>query len=1180
MLMKRIEIHGFKSFAERTEFELGKGVTCLVGPNGCGKSNVVDAVKWALGEQRPTALRGDAMADVIFKGNGRRPAMGFAEVTLVFDNSNGELRVDMTEVAITRRLYKSGDSEYLINRQAARLKDVRELFYDTGLGSNAYAVLEQGRIDAILQANNVDRRAIFEEAAGIHRFRVRKKEALRKLEKVDQNLLRVKDLQNELEGRVRSLRIQAGRAKSYVELSGRLTELRTVQYLRLATEFRERKVQLAQELEAAHAVDRESETHLAAASAAVDTCDAEVSLLRDESARLQTEQAEARASLDAHAERLENARQRGAESEQEIHTKTQQIDHLVEETERRAGELAGLEQSAADEESQRVAAERTSVAAHEAAGRARAAEHEHGRAVDAAAKELERCARAEVGLSNESAALESGARGLRQARERLVRREAELSILLERARREASELERHQSRLDEEARQSTATLESARERQRLAVERESQLRREIAETRARLAALTSRRDTLEGIIQNMEGVDVGVRQLLKATKTDASLHGVRGLLAELVAAPRGRARAIDAGLGSLASAIVVEDVAALKTALAFLRQHNGGAVQFLVLGAPAPARLSAADVGEALLDGLKPAPELEATLRAVLGHARLVDGEEALFAALGSGAFVVTRDGARLDASGAIAGRPSEKTLGFVERRAERDEVALEVERVSATLVGLEQDEARAGAECAEAALLVRESEARRQEVQEGLFQNRSAEDRLRERAQHFQRELAVSAHERLGVEREEQQTRERRAQLDADLVAARTQREALEAERARLAAAAEDTQRVAREAAASAAAAAQEVVRCQERVRGLLAECAAIRRSVAERIEQRDRLHAERAAAQDRLARAHEVGAELRIAIDQLHEKRAKLGEHLHELDQRRVLAQEGLERARATAHEAAAARESARERLHSLQMKEQEVELGLSGVRERAREELNFDIDERLAAFDPSQAPPLDQVEEEARQVRERISRLGNVNLDAIHELEEQEQRLAFILREQEDLDAARKSLEATIKELDNVSRAQFEETFNAVREHFQALFRKLFHGGRADVRLEEGQDILDAGVEIIAAPPGKEARSITLLSGGERTMTAVALLFSLFKAKPAPIAILDEVDAALDEANTERFCNLLADFIGTSQFLIVTHSKRTMSYADIIFGVTMEEPGCSKRIGIKIEEFEKVA
>ncbi len=1180
MLMKRIEIHGFKSFAERTEFELGKGVTCLVGPNGCGKSNVVDAVKWALGEQRPTALRGDAMADVIFKGNGRRPAMGFAEVTLVFDNSNGELRVDMTEVAITRRLYKSGDSEYLINRQAARLKDVRELFYDTGLGSNAYAVLEQGRIDAILQANNVDRRAIFEEAAGIHRFRVRKKEALRKLEKVDQNLLRVKDLQNELEGRVRSLRIQAGRAKSYVELSGRLTELRTVQYLRLATEFRERKVQLAQELEAAHAVDRESETHLAAASAAVDTCDAEVSLLRDESARLQTEQAEARASLDAHAERLENARQRGAESEQEIHTKTQQIDHLVEETERRAGELAGLEQSAADEESQRVAAERTSVAAHEAAGCARAAEHEHGRAVDAAAKELERCARAEVGLSNESAALESGARGLRQARERLVRREAELSILLERARREASELERHQSRLDEEARQSTATLESARERQRLAVERESQLRREIAETRARLAALTSRRDTLEGIIQNMEGVDVGVRQLLKATKTDASLHGVRGLLAELVAAPRGRARAIDAGLGSLASAIVVEDVAALKTALAFLRQHNGGAVQFLVLGAPAPARLSAADVGEALLDGLKPAPELEATLRAVLGHARLVDGEEALFAALGSGAFVVTRDGARLDASGAIAGRPSEKTLGFVERRAERDEVALEVERVSATLVGLEQDEARAGAECAEAALLVRESEARRQEVQEGLFQNRSAEDRLRERAQHFQRELAVSAHERLGVEREEQQTRERRAQLDADLVAARTQREALEAERARLAAAAEDTQRVAREAAASAAAAAQEVVRCQERVRGLLAECAAIRRSVAERIEQRDRLHAERAAAQDRLARAHEVGTELRIAIDQLHEKRAKLGEHLHELDQRRVLAQEGLERARATAHEAAAARESARERLHSLQMKEQEVELGLSGVRERAREELNFDIDERLAAFDPSQAPPLDQVEEEARQVRERISRLGNVNLDAIHELEEQEQRLAFILREQEDLDAARKSLEATIKELDNVSRAQFEETFNAVREHFQALFRKLFHGGRADVRLEEGQDILDAGVEIIAAPPGKEARSITLLSGGERTMTAVALLFSLFKAKPAPIAILDEVDAALDEANTERFCNLLADFIGTSQFLIVTHSKRTMSYADIIFGVTMEEPGCSKRIGIKIEEFEKVA
>ncbi|MBI4881023.1 MAG: AAA family ATPase, partial [Planctomycetes bacterium] len=311
---------------------------------------------------------------------------------------------------------------------------------------------------------------------------------------------------------------------------------------------------------------------------------------------------------------------------------------------------------------------------------------------------------------------------------------------------------------------------------------------------------------------------------------------------------------------------------------------------------------------------------------------------------------------------------------------------------------------------------------------------------------------------------------------------------------------------------------------------------------------------------------------------IERLLADEAAARERLAELARREEAAAEGAKRARSAAALAAGERETARAAVHQLELAERELELGWSALRERAREEVSLDVEQGLADFDAAQAPPAEEVGRELAEVRERISRIGNVNLDAIAELEEVEGRVAFLTREKSDLDASRKSLESTIAELDKVSRARFEETFEAVRGHFRTLFRRLFHGGKADVFLQEGQDVLEAGIEIIAGPPGKDPRSITLLSGGERTMTAVALLFALFKAKPAPVAILDEVDAALDEANIERFCTLLGDFIGSSQFVIVTHSKRTMSYADVIFGVTMEESGVSKRIGIRLEDYEE--
>ncbi len=1178
MLLKRIEIHGFKSFAEKTEFEMGEGVTCLVGPNGCGKSNVVDAVKWALGEQRPTALRGDSMGDVIFKGNGRRPPMGFAEVSLVFDNAAGELPVDVTEVAITRRLYRDGESEYLINRRPCRLKDVRELFFDTGLGQNAYAVLEQGRIDAILRANPVDRRSIFEEAAGIQRFRARKREAARKLEKVDQNLLRVADVIEELERRVRSLRIQAGRARSYVELSDRLTELKTVQFLCAGAEMEVRVEALRKDLDAARELDRASDQDLEAATRLVEAVDAETEVSRESIARLRNRKVELRGEIETAETRRAALEERDREAREAAAERGARGAELAREIDERRGIVESLGRQI-EEESVGLASAEIEVTARRQALAAEQADAERGASeVERLEREILRQNEVELASSNALASLASHARGLQTSRERLVRREAELAGLVERVRDEARTVLVERTRLDEEAREKTESIADAIARLEERREREQEIRRRLGEVRASVAAKASRRETLDDVIEKMEGVDEGSRALVRAARSsDAVIGGVRGLLAELVSVPADRARALDAALGPLAGAVVVDDEIALRRALEYLRREKAGAATFLVLDRPGRSAGDAGGPGERLLDDVEGPVDLDAVLRGVLGEARVVD-EDVLLAEIGRGRFLVTRDGARLDATGAFTERPYGKTLGFVERKVERDRLAREVEVLGVERVALEEEEARLGVEVTEWTALVAEAEGRRREIEAGIVERRSQEQRLADRAAIYQRELSVCARERLEIELENAALVTTRVETEVELAAARREREVAEAERREIVRRREaHTERL--EALQRAEGeAAQEVIRRSERTRGLKAERQHLERALGEQEASRARLDHEVAELTKRASEAAAAVLELVVAIDRRRAEDVENRARLEEAEAQAERGQVAVQAAREAAMAAARAREEARERVHRIELQERELEMSRAALRDRAADEISLDVDDRLREFDPASVPSLEDINSELATVRDKISRIGNVNLDAIQELEEVESRLEFLAREKADLDLSRKSLHATIAELDGLSRERFVETFEAVREHFRALFRKLFHGGKADVKLEDGVDVLDAGIEIYAGPPGKDPRSITLLSGGERTMTAVALLFALFKAKPSPVAILDEVDAALDEANTERFCSILSEFIGSTQFMIVTHSKRTMTYADVIFGVTMQESGVSKRIGLRLETQEE--
>ena len=1179
MHLTKIELHGFKSFADKTELDIGKGVTCLVGPNGCGKSNIVDAIKWTLGEQRVSALRGDQMADVIFKGNGRRPAMGFAEVTLLFDNDAGDLPIDAAEVAITRRLLRTGESGYLINRRPCRLKDIRELFVDTGLGQNAYSVLEQGRIDAVLSANSQQRRVVFEEAAGIQRFRMRKREASRKLEKVDQNLLRVTDLIEELEKRVRSLRIQAGRAKSYVALSDRLTELRTTQFLSAGAELAAEADKLAAELDESLALDRERGEQLAEATQAVAEADAEAQVLRESVARQRQVRVEAKAELEntdlrkASLQRIESeARQSGALRES-------QAQELLAESRRRTAEIQELEAAlegliAELQQADKVVAER-----REALHQSRSELTLKDQAIARLGRQIVEWTDRELSLSNTIASLDSRLQGLSSSRERLVRREAEISGLLERDRIEVHDHQGQLSRLGQEAADGVRSVAEARAELARREESGRELRGRISAVVAEISGKQSRRETLDSVIEKMEGVEEGARALVKAARQDPEqLPGVRGLLAELLPVARNRARAVDAALGHLAVAVVVDDRVTLERCLEFLRENGQGAASFLVLDRTAPFTSSAGGPGEPLVPAVEISPDLKDLFQSLLGGVRLVEQESDLFDHLGSGRFLVTREGARLESTGAFTDRPQSRSIGFVERIVERDQLTDEVLELKANLLRLEEEEARIGAETTEWSAVLQESELHRQQVESGIQESRSSVERLRDRAAIYRRELAVSAHERLEFELDARLVARNREEASSRLLEERAKRRVAESERAEIVAGRESAGEALEELAAVEASSAQEAVRLRERERGVRSELTLLRRGLDEMNAGLERIGAERADLSRRAEQAAGEWHQLDERIASLLEQDVAAGEHLAELIGREEQGRLTLVRSRESAMEAAEARETARQQVHDLQLKERGLQASRESLRERAREEISLDIDQDFAEFDPASAPASEEVAAEINTVRDKISRIGNVNLDAINELEEVETRLTFLSGEKQDLDRSRKSLESAIAEMDSVSRVRFLETFEAVRGHFKTLFRKLFHGGRADVQLEPGVDVLEAGIDIIAAPPGKDARSITLLSGGERTLTAVGLLFALFKAKPAPVAILDEVDAALDEENTERFCNLLDEFVGSSQFMIVTHSKRTMNHADTIFGVTMEESGISKRVGISLAEYEE--
>jgi chromosome segregation protein len=1213
-MLKRLELVGFKSFADRTQFDFSDGITGIVGPNGSGKSNIVDAVRWVLGEQSAKSLRGGEMADVIFNGSAVRKSLGLAEVTMTFDNARRVLATEADEVQVTRRVYRSGEGEYLINQQPCRLKDVKDLFLGSGAGTDAYSIIEQGRVDVLLQASTKERRTIFEEAAGISRFKAKKVETLRRLERVDQNLLRLRDILDEVEKQLRSVKLQASKAQRYQEYTGRLRELRVAEGLK---EYH----QLSGRLRAEGQVLDELRAVLAEQAAQAEGWDRELQELEGALGRLdagvhdqEAELAGARQQIVAGEATLGHESDVAADVEANLAQTRQALADLT----GRVAALAGAAARAGEELGQaegQGAERREAVEALEAQLRAsegRLAEL-HGQVQRDKDDHFE-CMRQVVHLQNEAINNKGRLDDLVQERNRHSRKseaaaEHLASLDLELQGLTAAD-EALQARLAA-ARQALAELRQERDRLRQVCDATAA---RAADLRAERSGLLSRVEVLQGLERSHEGLGSGAREVfaLLEQPDPGPWRTVLGIVADFLTVRREYAPLIDLALGERAHRFLVRDTALLGEALRRLPAPFSGRVSFLPVAAPQPALpparrppgldaaltrepSAAAAPGAAHPGVVAPAeqvvrcehPELADLPARLLARTLIVRDLAAARALAGTGFRCVTLRGELLEADGTVTVGTHHAEAGILSRKSELRELREQAAALDVRLNELDRDLALMREQIA---LLDGRAEGGRAEIDvlaEQAADLRSRIGQHRQRREGLHEEVQLSRMEINELEREIAAKERAWRQAQAQAAAAELRVQELQA---RVGAA----EREAREREGLRQRQQQEVVAArvalahvEERLTALRARHGQLEADRAQRAAERQQAEQRLGGLLSRLQESQRAALQASASLASSYLCKEAAEARLAELEgQRAALRQRRKERAE-QANAVRARWRTQQEEAHARELEVNELRHRLNTLCARLQEDYQLDLAEHYrqsvaegrdleaAAPDAGEGPAV-SAEEEIAELRRKLARLGSVNLDAIQELADLEARAGTLQVQYDDLTAAQRALQDIIAKINVDSTRLFTETFAAIRTHFQELFRKLFGGGMADVLLEDDSDVLESGIEVNARPPGKELRSISLLSGGEKTLTAVALLLAIFRSKPSPFCILDEVDAALDEANIGRFTAVLRDFLDRSQFILITHSKRTMACADVLYGVTMQESGISRRFSVRFEDW----
>ena len=1212
MYLKNLTVLGFKSFADKTTLNFGPGVTAIVGPNGCGKSNVSDAIRWVLGEQSAKALRGGEMADVIFNGTDGRKPLGMAEVSLTIGDVDTEMlraagvAVDFNEVTLTRRVFRDGGSEYFLNKTSCRLRDIQQLFAGTGVGKTSYSVMAQGNITQLLSSKPDDRRLVFEEAAGITRFKQQKKEALRKLESTDQNLLRVQDLVREVKRQIGSLQRQAGKARRFKSLQAELQVLET-QLARHQFEI------LRDEI-----TTREA----AAEKARVETevCQESVLRLEDEVLQLRQQLSELDGKISLNQQHGLELKAESERHESRIHFNEERIRELVNQQERGVADLGQSQERLGVAEAELTLVLERLEASQAQLSIQRAALEE--KRVELSAVEQELSLKQESLRQAQNQAFAS-TQQLNRARNDINQLDVQKqgnTVRLEKLHSERVSLEEEQLRLEARLAEFTAAVES--ERQQVQVsrmtleERQQRLRAiqgEIHQAQVALDAVVrqqaekrSRLHVLEQLDTSHEGFGSGALAALKQSE------GVLGSLADKIRVPDAYVQAIETALGHHLQLVLTQQPETATRILADLSANRRGRASIAALSlltaevagsaGETPSESEVLPAGAIRALGVVTSDaEFAPLLRGLLGRVMIVPDLAAAtlaFRESGGRHEFVTLVGELLTSQGIFTGGAANSSgkapasiLGrknqIAELQAEMAKLAEQVDEASRAKGALQSEQT-----ALQTSLEQARSELRQQEVavatRQGEFNALQASRRsLTVKSEQVARELdQLAVQERAGAEK----YAALQNQID-DL----QQRETDATQRVVELSAGLEELRSMRDTANSRVGEAKIALATEEQ---LFASHGRQRGPLEQRIRELSalivRLNSELGSFGERKGNFEAGIGESRRAIERLAGDRETLSKQIaDQLDEKKF--QEG----------EIAAREDQlrghRGRLTELQQRRGQLDVELAqktmavqNLRERIQTRYQIPLEEiqpegiRISLADQGQ-PKVEQVSlkemedqglttdwelvgQQVGALHKKIEEMGPVNLVAIDEYEETEQRHTFLTSQVEDLVKAKEQLVEVINKINTETKAMFVETFEQIRANFQQMFTEVFGGGKADLRLVDEGDVLESGIEIVARPPGKQLQGITLLSGGEQTMTAVALLFSIYQVKPSPFCVLDELDAPLDESNINRFVKVLMRFIEQSQFIVITHNKRTIGMADVLYGVTMQEHGVSKIVSVK--------
>ena len=1183
MYLKQLEITGFKSFADKTRLQFEPGMIAIVGPNGCGKSNVSDAIRWVLGEQRPSALRCAHMADVIFNGTDGRKPLNMAEVSITFADCESLLGTEFNEVTITRRVFRSGEGQYFINKAPSRLKDVHRLFMGTGIGTTSYSVMAQGQIDAILSSKPEDRRAVFEEAAGITKFKADRKEALRKIDQTEANLLRLADVIREVKRQIGTLQRQAGKAQKYKELRD---ELRGLDIFLTRRRLGELEVRLREldlsihDLQDAIVSHQESVTDAESEAAQIHTtihaAEERIAEIAEQAAQADNKYIRAQEVIKVNEQRIEEYRNWAERDNREISETKEQIEAL-------RLQIEALEQKrllltdAVEKDKARLAEEQARFDAH------RMQIDESRAQLQQERQESVVCERRAAEIQRTLSDIEIRQRDVLLKRNRLTSEQKQLEEGIAATVTARDEAEKRLLRFRDEAETAQARYETLEEERTAAQEELRTLQEATAARQSAAAAKRAQLDLLNDATESADEFAAGTRLLLDAENPLGIASGaVMGPLAEKITAASELRLALEAALRAWLDAVVVKDASAARAIIAKLAAQETPAATRLILAVsrPLPAPPPAPPGLVPLLDWVQVDDDFEAAAQRLLGHVFLADSLDALPASLPEGICVVTRDGTAFHANGCVElWMPDSPVSSPLARRmmvADASEQLAELEdQIAKSRRQLEQLNART----AELTLLLNQTRQEMDAVHRKAAQSEGEFQTIRRDAERTQARLDAVLAE-LGTLSE--QTSDEDARRDAmteelqSLSVKRTELLEKTAERSERLQAMEtvysELSQTLTECRIQASTNAQQLEHIAAQKESLQGRIGELERTIQGRSrgvmsydESIQRLTQEIMTLEASLD-------PLRIAAESLHLK-------IDETRRERAGYQRDLEKTEGVLIERRRALDAARDNKAKAELDAAESNMKRQNHLDHIYNEYGLTPEALIAEPDPAwkgETPPIPEIEARAAKLNADIQALGPVNLVAIEEYKELEERYSFLKAQEEDLLKSKEQILEMITMINQKSGEMFQTTFEQANANFETMFTKLFNGGQAKlVLLQNVEDPLECGIDIIARPPGKRPQSVTLLSGGERTMTAVSLLFAIFMIKPAPFCMLDELDAALDDSNIGRFVQALKDFLNHSQFLIITHNQHTIAGSDIVYGVTQQEKGISKIVSMRLKE-----